>query len=318
LIFDYNQEIQTGFGIALQSDGRIIAGGRLITSGGSPMALYSFLDDGQVDNSFANNGVFILEESTPYAEAIGLSIQSDDKIVVGGMNNGNTGSTFLMAARLNADGTLDDSFSGDGVFRLDEFGGLHNDIFWDLLIKPDGKILLAGQGTPNATDFMPRAFLVQISSDGTPDNMFGDNGILLVDVLSNDEVCFDIELQSDGKILMAGFAADVEDGKGFLARIHSPTAAGVLETNQHEVVTVFPNPITDHAQVNMQLINSGSYSLSMLDIQGRELHTFFQNRAMSQGEHQVRFFVPENIPAGQYTIVMKGDHQRWSTTVLLK
>ncbi len=81
--------------------------------------------------------------------ASSLAIQTDGKIVVAGQAyNTNTGNYDFALARYNSNGTLDNSFDGDGKLTTDFFG--NDDIAYSLAIQTDGKIVVAGQAyNPN-------------------------------------------------------------------------------------------------------------------------------------------------------------------------
>jgi uncharacterized delta-60 repeat protein len=71
-----------------------------------------------------------------------LAIQPNGKILVAGyMHNG---SNFDFAVyRYNSNGTLDTAFSGDGMVNVN-FGSGPEDLATDLVLQPDGKIVVGG------------------------------------------------------------------------------------------------------------------------------------------------------------------------------
>src|SRR4051812_48305051 len=68
--------------------------------------------------------------------------QADGKIVVGGWSDVSGNGDFAIL-RYNADGSLDLTFGGDGKVSTDV--GSAQDIAFDLIVQPDGRILLAGR-----------------------------------------------------------------------------------------------------------------------------------------------------------------------------
>ena len=116
-----------------------------------------------------------------------ISIQSDDKILIGGDFTSYNGTSINRIARLNADGTLDTSFDpGTGP----------NVAVQAFSIQSDGKILIGGNFTSyNGTSSINR--IARLNADGTLDTSFdpgtGANNIVrAISVLSN------------GKILICG------------------------------------------------------------------------------------------------------------------
>ncbi len=181
-------------GVALQSDGKIVAAGQ----GGSSFdfALARYNADGSLDTSFGSGGK-VTTDFGVFEAATAVAIQRDGKIVA-------TGSTFssgfqqFALARYNADGSLDTSFGSGGIVTTDfgfgsGFGGA-------LAIQSDGKIVAAGRA---GSDFV----VARYNGDCSPDASFGSGGIVTTDFggLLFD-AAFAVALQSNGKIVVAGSA----------------------------------------------------------------------------------------------------------------
>ena len=83
-------------------------------------------------------------------------------------------------------------------------------------ILADGKTIAASEGPLDAGQIR----LVRHNTDGTPDTTFGTNGLLIVDVATNNPVPTDILVQPDGKMIVGG---EVIGGStlSFLARVNS-------------------------------------------------------------------------------------------------
>jgi len=194
--------------IALQPDGKILAGGWLFTSyNGTTQNRIARLDsDGTLDTSFTIGTGF---NSSVAVSSIAL--QPDGKILVGGGFTSYNGTTQNRIARLNPDGTLDTSFTiGTG------FGGSVSAI----VLQPDGKILVGGDLTSYNGTTQNR--IARLNSDGTLDTSFTigtgfNNGV------------FAIVLQPDGKILVGGnFTSYNGTAQNRIARLNSD---GTLDTS---------------------------------------------------------------------------------------
>jgi uncharacterized delta-60 repeat protein len=179
--------------VAIQpADGKILVGGAGNTSHG---AHYSFLarynTNGTLDTTFGSNG----EVVTPLGGNIeSIAVQTNGEILVSGQSNG-----FAALARYNANGTLDSTFgnAGELVTNIRD-SGLDN-----LLIQPDGKIVVAGIiGDPTSG---LRAFaVVRFKTDGTTDSSFGNGGEVITDVGTGVAGFGGVALQTDGKIVVKG------------------------------------------------------------------------------------------------------------------
>lgn len=132
----------------------------------------------------------------PLASSSGVAAmvrQTDGKIIIGGSFWPVASSLpRYKIARLNADGTLDNTFNPGGG---PDGSGTRREIL-ALAIQPDGKVLAGGDFTWfNGTQ---SGYLVRLNRNGTVDNTFA------VGPGFNDEV-FAITLQPDQKILVGGW-----------------------------------------------------------------------------------------------------------------
>ena len=140
-----------------------------------------------------------------------MAVQADGKIVIGGsaLRNG-TGDFDFGVARLNADGSPDATFGTAGKQTVAfDAGGSDTDEARALAIQPDGKVVLAGSVT---RDFQ-RNFdfaVARLNADGSPDATFNGTGRQTVGFgagPSSLDQASAVALQTDGKIVVAGFAA---------------------------------------------------------------------------------------------------------------
>ena len=128
--------------------------------------------------------------------------------------DGGSGGADFGIVRFNADGSSDLTFGGDGVVRYDfgeggdvsaTFDGGDWDQPYDLLIQPDGKILIAGYTGISANVLQPQAFLVRLTTAGLADPSFGTNGLATFAGLADAR---GVALAADGKIVITGSVGD--------------------------------------------------------------------------------------------------------------
>ena len=103
--------------IAVQKDGKIVVTGDYDYY---RLGILRFMPDGQIDSSFAINGLYI--DNNLYRQyASDIAVQPDGKIVVSGYYefDPDRGIIYPTLTRLNEDGTLDDSFGekGKGIYK---------------------------------------------------------------------------------------------------------------------------------------------------------------------------------------------------------
>ncbi len=213
--------------VALQADGKIVVAGK---SGGF-ISFARYHSDGSLDSSFDEDGMLI---ATIGVEAYSfvppsMVLQEDDKIVIAGTT---INSEFALA-RFNSDGSLDESFDGDGQLttKLGMFGSQAT----SLALQSDGKIIVAG-----STTFQGGALfaLARYNSDGSLDSSFDGNGKVTTQFGNVDEfapltgasysTATGIALQPDGAIVVAGYTIKNSGTDFALVRYNSD---GSLDTS---------------------------------------------------------------------------------------
>jgi uncharacterized delta-60 repeat protein len=139
------------------------------------------------------------------------AVQSDGKIIIGGVFNAYSGTGRSFIARLNVDGSLDASFDpGTGA----------NNWVHTVALQPDGKIIIGGNFTTyNGTG---RIRMARLNTDGSLDVSFNPGTGASATVLSS-------ALQSDGKIIIGGsFITFSGSSRNYIARLN---ADGSLDTD---------------------------------------------------------------------------------------
>ncbi|MCY4440164.1 MAG: Ig-like domain-containing protein, partial [Deltaproteobacteria bacterium] len=130
--------------------------------------------------------------------------------------------------------SLDPTFSDDGKATGD-FAG-NKDEARAMVIQPDGKIVAAGfanDGSDN--DFA----LARYNTDGTLDTTFSADGKVTTDFAGNDDEANAVAIQSDGKIVAAGFANDGSDDNFALARYNADGSLDTTFSSDGKVTTDF-------------------------------------------------------------------------------
>ncbi len=213
---EFNPDIDGTVGvIVLQSDGRILVGGTFssvravsATERVTRTNLLRLNANGSLDTTF---------DPSPNSSVAALALQSDGKIILGGSFSGlspNAGTptqrNFL--ARINADGTLDTTFSPASNGRISA-----------IALQSDGKIVLGGAFTAllptAATGQVLRNRIARLNADGTNDAGFNPNAS--GDVLA-------LAIQPDGKIVLGGSFTTLQPndapdwtGRKYAARVNS-------------------------------------------------------------------------------------------------
>ncbi|MCP9496217.1 MAG: hypothetical protein MSG64_17370 [Pyrinomonadaceae bacterium MAG19_C2-C3] len=232
-------------GIIIQPDGRIVAVGnttRIVTSSNGGIgivqnfAVARYTANGEIDLSFNGRGVYTTSGGA--REAYAVAMQSNGKIIVVGRQV--SGSIIGMGVtRFNSDGTLDQTFDGDGIAVIDFVNGF--ELARAVIIQPDGRIVIAGTAGEigNPSNFA----LARLNLNGALDPTFGTNGKVTTDFNSSFDDAFALTLQSNRKIIAAGVAHPANGGTGSpdfaLARYNADGALDATFGTNGKAVTDF-------------------------------------------------------------------------------
>jgi uncharacterized delta-60 repeat protein len=215
------------YAIAVQPDGKILAGGSFSSasiSGQTRNRIARFETDGRLDQTLNLNMI------GSYVSAV--AVQSDGKILIGGLFDSVLGATRNNIARLNTDGTLDTAFNPNA-----------NSTVRAINVQTDGKILIGGDFRAleaNGGPLLTRNRIARLNSDGTLDASFDPD-------ISGSVTT--IALQPDGKILVGGFFnALAPNGGGSVTR-HFITR---LNTNGTVDTAFDPNANSPVLAINVQ------------------------------------------------------------------
>lgn len=185
--------------LVLQTDGKILVTSFATADGNTSFGLTRFNPDGSLDGGFDTDGTLstaCIPNNVCYSRAVAL--QSDGKILVAGYTE--TANDDFVLMRYNANGTLDTTFDGDG--KVITQVGNADDKAYGLAVQQNGKILVGGSGSNGSNnDFA----LLRYNSNGSLDSSFGNAGKVTTPFGIGSDIAFDLVLQNDGKVVLAGY-----------------------------------------------------------------------------------------------------------------
>src|SRR5688572_13755652 len=102
--------------VAIQSNGKIVVSGYMHNGTDNDFAVYRYLSNGSLDTTFSGDGMVNIGFGAGSQDiAADVVLQSNGKIlVVGASGDTNNANNNFAIARLNANGSLDTTFSSDG------------------------------------------------------------------------------------------------------------------------------------------------------------------------------------------------------------
>lgn len=155
-----------------------------------------------LDPTFGINGKVVNSFSEIDDTAQSVVELDDGKLLVCGFKRFSLmGNIYL--TKYSADGSTDISFGTNGSILTPlttESGSAHI-----MKIQADGKILVTGsKSNSHIIDFFDY-YTTRYNADGSVDTAFGNNGVIVTDILATGDFVKAIGVQSDGKIIIAGY-----------------------------------------------------------------------------------------------------------------
>jgi uncharacterized delta-60 repeat protein len=205
--------------VAIQSDGKIVAGGTgLLDSPADPAWFIARLNsDGTLDTSFNSTGYATLSWPNDIccADLRSLTVTSDGEILAAGTaQDPATGDSALAVARFNANGTLDTAFGTNGVVMLGIAGMETTGKAMAVQLGQSGDvadIVVGGTACKITNDNDCQFVVARFLANGRPDLSFNSTGYLESSFGTNsDDALSGISIDSSGNIFISGAASPTE------------------------------------------------------------------------------------------------------------
>jgi uncharacterized delta-60 repeat protein len=212
----------TGFSVIQQNDGKLVVAGSSRNGSDDDFSLIRLNADGSLDTSFGTGGKLLMAVGGRADSGYSVIQQSDGKLVVAGSSAFGLYDDFGLI-RLNTDGSLDTGFDTDGKFRTDI--GSDDDNGSSVIQQSDGKLVVAGYSNNGGNrDFS----LIRLNADGSLDSGFDADGKLMVPVGAVNDYGLSVIVQSDGKLVVAGYSDNGGSNDFSVIRLN---ANGSLDTS---------------------------------------------------------------------------------------
>ena len=190
-----------------------------------------------------------------------IQVESSGKIIVSGITYYSS-YYYGLVSRYNSDGTLDDTFAGNGKLSLNFAaapisGAYTNHWVTGAFSQADGKMIIGGylKNTSNIWS----CYFARVNSDGSMDTSFGTNGAVIT--LAGGTNCQSNMMAklSDGKYIGAGMAK--YDGSNWELAIIKYNSDGTLDTNFGTNGIAKARPTTNNRTVSVQEQSDGKIVL---------------------------------------------------------
>lgn len=210
---DFNNGENDGVSnIAATKDGGAIGVGTFTGQNGTDIMVVKFDATGTVQLNFATNGYLTHEVDPGYEKVTHVLEDKNGKFVLLGDLPFSLKKMFVM--RLNSNGTIDSSFSGDGIMYLDPMDLSNTPAA--LLERPQGGYYVVSRTSGNGATYVS---VTSVSNNGNINIDLGGPGEVSLKVNGNDASPIDA-VYHNGSIFICGTYPSAQgNDDGFLARL---------------------------------------------------------------------------------------------------
>jgi uncharacterized delta-60 repeat protein len=327
------------YSVALQNDGKIVLAGTCYSYSDTTRYIFgvarlningtldtTFGNKGRVKTPISNGGLY---STTDGDVAYSVALQQDGKIVAGGYSLDKNGHYSFALVRYNSNGTMDTTFGIDrnGKVRSHIYGGNNKyDFGRSIAIQSNGKIVMVGSSSDDLNQGLYG--VIRYNTNGVPDYLFGALGTGSVRIAVNGGSASDdaraVALQSDGKIVLAGFTRDLYTAHYFsLARVLPQEGPSSIETRSYAIPGKFglmqnyPNPFNPSTTISFHIGTRRHVSLQIHDLLGREVARLV-DEVKDAGDHNVTFNAGKLASGVYFYRLQAGNNIETKKLLLLK
>lgn len=186
------------YGVAVQADGKIVAGGLAKSSSDFDVVVARYNANGTPDATYGTNGFAILDIGGVDNRGSAMVLQPDGKVVVAGTHGNPAVDSDFLLARFTTTGAPDATF-GTGGSVISAFSP-STDWAYGLALQPDGKLVAAGMVTNGAA---ANVGVARYLTNGTLDTTFDGDG-LAINAFSAACYARAVAVLPDGRIVTGG------------------------------------------------------------------------------------------------------------------
>lgn len=269
------------------------------TTNSSAFSVIRFNPDGSRDESFGVDGQAVAEVGFGF-QVWDMDLQPDGKILVFGEIR-HAGDPVFAIARLNQDGSLDNTWANNGLMK-------HDIGFYDSSIRlgasqSDGKALALGIRV--LEDGSSETVVTRYLKNGTLDTSFGVDGMQIMDLGAENVTFRDLMIAPDHSVYILGGLSSGGQSFGYMAKFIGDDYVGTeLPKNAKLQALLSPNIAYAGQSVLLQydLPQTSAVSARLLDSKGACVQLFFSNETQQPGVQSKFLELQNKLPGGTYWV----------------
>lgn len=183
--------------MVIQPDGKIVIAGATGVASSIKVGVSRYNPDGTLDTTFGVNGKISFSSGWIKSFIKDIDVLPDGKIVMAGYRWDNTTGDAIMA-RVNPDGSFDNTFGTNGVAIID---GGQTEVVESFAITDNGDYIISGYVDDHFA-------MAKVKSNGSVDIDFGNGGWVVTPFEDFASYSHDTTISSDGRIVLGGMILD--------------------------------------------------------------------------------------------------------------
>lgn len=287
----------------VQPDGKIVASGHFeaefVGYSNFDILVVRVDENGIPDATFGVDGRVVTPVNGGVDDAFGMDIDNQGNIYVSGFTTlPVTLELDMVLLKYLSNGQLDPDF---GIAGLVTFNAQPYDVANDLVIQPDGKILLAGSIGGAFLD--PKSFaLWRYLPNGSPDLTFGSTGHITTDVFAGSMHEFNtVTLQNNGNIVAGGKGFNGTGNDMVVVRYLNDLNTGINPLSPVNTALVYPNP--SNGSIILNLTQIPAFETAVFAVYNLQGSMVAQQTVTLQNARYINL----HLPAGAYVYTLTTD-----------
>jgi uncharacterized delta-60 repeat protein len=225
----------------------------------------------------------------------GAAILSDGKIIAVGRAGDGATTTQSFAVKLNANGTIDNTFGTNGATKIDANTVGFEDMR-SVALQTDGKIVMAGVINVDMG-------IIRLNSNGTLDKTFnntGFNNFNLSNYMGKEQYNAVAYNNKNGRLYAVGTAGLGSTKEDFVVARFTSGLTSVFDVDNNSIaVSAYPNPASHAVSVRYDLASSQNVRFEMYDLAGKRI-AILGDGNREAGTQVESFDLPAHLSNGLY------------------
>lgn len=253
-------------GVAIDN-GYIYASGHVFLSGGYGLLSRFFLD-GQLDNSFSDDGSLLIEAPNSGTDLnfLGQALHSEDadKITLSGAYLHPEGDYDVCACQINDNGEMNVLFGMEGWSFLR--WSFSDETLSSFKLQENGQMYFGGDTDKNGTKDL---LMGKISEDGFPDLEFGQNGFVITDLSDGSESASELLIHPSGeRLYLAGETINPDLEKSLIVTRYYSGYSSSIDQLAGDRTEIWPNPVSDLLYIENEYLHSNHFTIKVYSSDG--------------------------------------------------